>query len=30
MKTLTDYLELVKEKKGFEKDIDLANYLGIT
>ncbi|MGJ0431239.1 helix-turn-helix domain-containing protein [Methylobacter sp.] len=30
MKTLTDYLEMVKEKKGFEKDIELANYLGIT
>ncbi|MGZ5009679.1 MAG: hypothetical protein ACXV74_01820 [Methylobacter sp.] len=29
MKTLTDYLELIKDKKGFETDVELANYLGI-
>ncbi|TRW99827.1 helix-turn-helix domain-containing protein, partial [Candidatus Methylobacter oryzae] len=30
MKTLNEFLEIVKEKKGFEKDVELANYLGIT
>jgi ribosomal protein L12E/L44/L45/RPP1/RPP2 len=29
MKTLTDYLELIKRKKGFEKDAQLAEFLGI-
>ncbi|MGZ4977155.1 MAG: helix-turn-helix domain-containing protein [Methylobacter sp.] len=30
MKTLTEYLDLIKSKKGFEKDRQLAEFLGIT
>jgi ribosomal protein L12E/L44/L45/RPP1/RPP2 len=29
MKTLTDYLEEIKAKKGFETDVELADFLGI-
>lgn len=29
MKTLTDYLEEIKAKKGFKKDVELADFLGI-
>jgi hypothetical protein len=29
MRTLTDYLELCKDKKGFKKDTELADFLGI-
>lgn len=30
MKTLTEYLEIIKSRKGFEKDRELAEFLGIT